>query len=316
MENNYQYKKENITDKNNLINPNRKKERSGINNRNRGYFNIFKNREQLTSLNNQENKKKDFKRKNSKPSNKKVRSQRESNMNPRNKNENISLEKKIDNGFLEIKKLMNTNFKLMNTNFKLMNTKIDKGFDKTNKLLVKTNEILSEIYNEMKSQNKSENNRNNEKVNNKPKIPSKINIDMKTNVPNDNIFINPNANIKNTFLNNNNSINNNKYTFPKNKSSTIDKLNYVNNPKDNNLHISLKDIKGFNRNYKRRNEPMDSQHIKNKFFRNINNIPNYITNKNTRGPLDTYRIKSKFQNVNINEPNNFNNYFCPPTKFI
>lgn len=57
MEKNYQYKKENITGKNNLINPNRKNERSGINNRNRGYLNIFKNREQLTSLNNQENKK-------------------------------------------------------------------------------------------------------------------------------------------------------------------------------------------------------------------------------------------------------------------
>ena len=311
MENNYQYKKENITGKNNLINPNRKNERSGINNRNRGYLNIFKNREQLTSLNNQENKKKDSKRKSSKPSDKKVRSQSEPNMNPRNKNENISLEKKIDNGFIEIKNVMNTNFILMNTNIKLMNTKIDKKFNETNQLLVQTNEILSGIHNEMKSQNKSENNKINEKVNNKPNIPSKIDIDMKTNFPNDNFFINPNANIKNTFLNNNNSINNNKYTFPNNKSSTIEKLNYANNPKDNTAHISLKDIEGYNRHYKRRNEPTDSQHINNKYIRNINNIPNYITNKNTRGPMDTYRITSKFQNININEPSNFYNYSCP-----
>lgn len=325
MENNYQHKKDNINDKDNLRNLKRKNESLGTNNQNRGYLNIFKSKKHLASVNNQEIKKNDFKRKNSKSSDKKVRSQSEPNMNPRNENENISLKAQIENGFLEIKKVMNTNFGKMDTNFKKMNTnlekmntnlkemniKIDKGFNNINELLNETNKLLSKLNHNFESKNKSGNNQNNEEENNKSKIPSKNNIDMKDNIHNDNKnndFIYPNDNIKNTFLNNNNSINNKKYIFPNNKISTIDKLNYVNNPKDNDIHISLKDIEGFDRNYKKRDEPMDNKKIKTKHYRNISNIPSYINNKNTRGPLDTYRIKSKTQYANINEPNINYNY--------
>ncbi len=82
MESNYQHKKDNINDKIKLRNLKRKNERPGINNQNRGYLNNFK----------------------SKASYKIVRSQSEPNINPRNENENISLEKKLKMDFLKLKR--------------------------------------------------------------------------------------------------------------------------------------------------------------------------------------------------------------------
>jgi hypothetical protein len=323
MEKKNQNKNKNIINKNKLRNSNNNDESPDINNQNRGYLNIFKSKEHLA---NQKNKKNDLKRKNSKPSDRRTRSQSESNMNQRNVNVNIGLEKKIENGFLEIKNIMNNNFNTMNNNFNKRfddtnkklddtnkklddtnkklddtNKKLDdtnKRLDNTNEILLETNKILSQIHDDLKYQNKSGINYHiNEKEKNKSTIPSKINISMKDNISNDN----------NIFLHHKD---NTKYTFPDEKKSTIDKKNFVNNPKGN-MQISLKEIEGYNRTYKSKKEPKDSQSNNNKYIRNLNNIPNYIINKNVIGPLDTYKIKSKTQYFNINEPNNFNNYSSP-----
>ena len=302
MEKKHQNKNENTINKNKLRNTNNNDESPDINNQNRGYLNIFKSKEHLA---NQKNNKNDFKRKNSKPSDRRTRSQSESNMNQRNVNVNIGLEKKIENGFLEIKNIMNNNFNTMNNNFNKRfddtNKKLDdtnKRLDNTNEILLETNKILSQIHDDLKYQNKSGINYHiNEKEKNKSIIPSKINISMKDNISNDN----------NIFLHHKDNI---KHTFPDDKKSTIDKKNFVNNPKGN-MQISFKEIEGYNRTYKSKKEPKDSQSNNNKYIRNLNNIPNYIINKNVSGPLDTYKIKSKTQYFNINGPNNFNNYSSP-----
>jgi len=312
MENNYQPKKEKILDKNKFKNINRKNEGYNENKQNKGYLNSLKNREQLALLNNRENIKNDSKQKKSISYDKMPRSQSEPNINRRNQNENISLEERIKKGFLE----MNTNFKEMKSNFK----EIKSNLKQINKTLDKTNDLLTKIHEDLINPNK-------DKDNNKSLIPSKINRSIKVSpdiqknaiiIINNNNFILPYYDAENKYINNNikysfpkdkipiNSINNVNYIFPNNEISTIDKRNFISNPKDNKQHISLKEIEGFKRKYIKRDEPMDNLDNKNKYMRNIINFPNYRKNKNIDGPLDSYRVINSNKHFNISEPNNFN----------
>ena len=221
----------------------------------------------------------------------------ESELNMRNENKTISFKERVEQGFLE----MRCNFNELKTIVREIKNEVGEikiGVGELKNIMSDINEILIEIRDALVPENKRKISKKSKSIKTTSYIQDK---DKKVNIPisisNDNNLAH-NSNIQN------------KNTFPKNKNS----INYIDNnkkipkiminPKENQLITSVQNIEGYNRIYKRTNEPMDNQRNNSKYFKSVESLSNYNFNKNTREPLDN---NDNFHN-NYSRVSNNNSY--------
>ena len=224
----------------------------------------------------------------------------ESELDMRKDNKTYSFKERVEEGFLE----MRCNFKELKTRLGEIKTgvgEIKTGVGELKNIMGNTNEILVEIRDALVPENKRKKAKSIKSSSTIQDKEKKVNIPLV--ISNDNnLPLHSNIQNKNIFPGDKNSINyidNNK---------NIQKI--IIYPREKHQITSVKNIEGYNRIYKRTNEPMDSQRNNSKYIKSMENISSHNFNKNTREPLDNNKLKSNnksSQSMKSNYSNNLAN---------